>query len=93
MKKKRKKTTPKYKYNSKIKNKNETTEVDKYNDKENDITGAKSEKKDILKNSNEKPFKIISLKNEGNYIKRKNANRHNSSELKVIIDNYKIIIY
>ena len=65
----------------------------KYNDKENGITGAKGEKKDILKNSNEKPFKIISLKNDGNYIKRKNTNRHNLSELKVIIDNYKKIIY
>ena len=93
LKKKRKKTTPKYKDNSKIKNKNESTEVDKYNDKENDITGAKGEKKGILKNSIEKPFKIISLKNEGNYIKRKNVIRHNLSELKVIIDNYKKIIY
>ena len=53
----------------------------------------KVKKKDILKNSNEKPFKIISLKNEGNYIKRKNAIRYNSSQLKVIIDNYKKIIF
>ena len=46
-------------------------------------------KKIILRNSNEKAFKIINLQNEENYIKRKNANRYNSINLKVIIDNYK----
>ena len=45
--------------------------------------------KDILRNSNEKAFKIINLQNEENYIKRKNAIRYNSINLKIIIDNYK----
>ena len=98
LKKKRKKYTPKYrtkstnnKNNSKIKSKKNSTEVDKDKDKdkENDITDAKNEKKDILRDSNETAFKIINLENEGNYIKRKNSIRYNSSKLKVIIDNYK----
>ena len=96
LKKKRKKYTPKYrtkstnnKNNSKIKSKKNSTEVDKDKDKENDITDAKDEKKDILRDSNETAFKIINLENEGNYIKRKNSIRYNSSKLKVIIDNYK----
>ncbi len=77
-------------YNSKIKSKNNFIEIDKNNDEKNDdITGAKDEKIDILRNSNEKAFKIINLKNEENYIKRKNAIRYNLINLKVIIDNYK----
>ena len=69
--KKRKKTTQKYKTkssnnknNSNIKSKNNSTGIDKNNNEENDITGAKDEKKTILRNSNEKAFKIINLKNE-----------------------------
>ena len=89
LKKKRKKTTRKYKENSKIKSKNNSPEIDKNNDEEKDITGSKDGKKDILRNSNEKAFKIINLQNEENYIKRKNAIRYNSINLKVIIDNYK----
>ena len=45
-------------------------------------------KKDNFINSVEKVFKIINLKNEGNYIKRKNTIQYNSSKLKIIIDNY-----
>ena len=89
LKKKRKKTTRKYKENSKIKSKNNSPEIDKNNDEEKDITCSKDGKKDILRNSNEKAFKIINLQNEENYIKRKNAIRYNSINLKVIIDNYK----
>ena len=96
LRKKRKKTTQKYKIkspnnknNSNIKSKNNSTEIDKNNDEENDITGAKDKKKTILRNSNEKAFKIINLLNEENYIKRKNAIRYNSINLKIIIDNYK----
>ena len=98
--KKRKKTAPKYKTkstnsknNSKIKSQQKSIEVDKDNDKKNNITGEKNLKKDSLKNSNEKVFKIINLKNEGNYIKRKNVIRYNSSKMKIIIENYKKIIY
>ena len=107
--KKRKKTTQKYEVkstnntnNSKIKIEKKIIEIDKDNDKENDITDAKH----ILINSNEKVFKMINLKNEENYIshftsymnlyspiinrvKRKNSIKYNSSKLKIIIDNYK----
>jgi len=98
LRKKRKKTTQKYKTkspnnknNSKIITKKKSTEVDKDNntDKQNEITESKNEKKDILKNSDEKVFKIVNLKNEGNYIVRKKAIRYSSSKLEVIIDNYK----
>jgi hypothetical protein len=94
LKKKRKKTTKKYKTkssnrnNSKIIIEKKSFENDIGNDKENYTTHAKDEKKDILRNSIEKAFKIINLKNEGNYIKRKNTIQYNSSKLKIIIDNY-----
>jgi hypothetical protein len=98
--KKRKKTAPKYKIkstnsknNSKIKSQQKSIEVDKDNDKKNNITGEKNLKKDSLKNSNEQVFKIINLKKEGNYIKRKNVIRYNSSEMKIIIENYKKILF
>jgi hypothetical protein len=100
--KKRKKTAPKYKTkstnsknNSKIKSQQKSIEVDNDNDndKKNNITGEKNLKKDSLKNSNEQVFKIINLKKEGNYIKRKNVIRYNSSKMKIIIENYKKIIY
>ena len=95
LKKKRKKNTPKYKdkltnnkNNSKIKSEKISIEIDKSNDsKENRTTSAKDEKKDILRNSIEKDFKIINLENEGNSIKRKNKIQYNSIKLKVIIDN------
>jgi hypothetical protein len=94
LKKKRKKSTKKYKTknsnrnNSKIIIEKKSFENDIGNDKENGTTDAKDEKKDILRNSIEKAFKIINLKNEGNYIKRKNTIQYNSSKLKIIIDNY-----
>ena len=97
--KKRKKTTQKNKVkstnnknNSKIKTETKIIEINKDNkdnDKENNITGAKDEKKDNFINSVEKVFKIINLKNEENYIKRKNSIKYNSSKLMIIIDNYK----
>jgi len=91
--KKRKKTTLKYKDNSKIKSKNNFIEIDKNNDEKNDdITGAKDEKIDILRNSNEKAFKIINLKNEENYIKRKNAIRYNLINLMITIKKNNILI-
>ena len=94
LKKKRKKSTKKYK--TKNSNRNNSKKIiekksfenDIGNDKENGTTDAKDEKKDILRNSIEKAFKIINLKNEGNYIKRKNTIQYNSSKLKIIIDNY-----
>ena len=94
LKKKRKKTTKKYKTKSSNRNNSKkiiekkSFENDIGNDKENGTTDAKDEKKDILRNSIEKAFKIINLKNEGNYIKRKNTIQYNSSKLKIIIDNY-----
>ena len=94
LKKKRKKTTKKYK--TKNSNRNNSKKIiekksfenDIGNDKENRTTDAKDEKKNLLRNSIEKAFKIINLKNEGNYIKRKNTIQYNSSKLKIIIDNY-----
>ena len=68
--------------------KKKSFENDIGNDKENRTTDAKDEKKNLLRNSIEKAFKIINLKNEGNYIKRKNTIQYNSSKLKIIIDNY-----
>jgi len=95
--KKRKKITKKYKtkstynkINSKIKTEQASIKNDKKIDTENETTNSKDEEKDILRNSIEKAFKIINLKKEQNYIKRENTIKHNSSELKIIIDNYKI---
>jgi hypothetical protein len=94
LKKKRKKTTKKYKTKSSNRNNSKkiiekkSFENDIGNDKENGTTDAKDEKKNLLRNSIEKAFKIINLKNEGNYIKRKNTIQYNSSKLKIIIDNY-----
>jgi hypothetical protein len=94
LKKKRKKSTKKYKTknsnrnNSKIIIEKKSFENDIGNDKENGTTDPKDEKKNLLRNSIEKAFKIINLKNEGNYIKRKNTIQYNSSKLKIIIDNY-----
>ena len=92
LKKKRKKTTTKYKTKSTNNKNNSQIKTEKISfevDKENGVTGAKDEKKSILRNSIEKAFKIINLENEGYYIKRKNIIQYYSSELKVIIDNYK----
>jgi len=93
--KKRKKITKKYKTKStfnKINSKIKTEQVSIKNDKkintENETTNSKDEEKDTLRNSIEKAFKIINLKKELNYIKRENTIQHNSSELKIIIDNY-----
>ena len=94
--KKRKRTNRKYKTksaNNKDKSKIKTEKKPIKVDKENDITDSKDEKKDILRNSIEKAFKIINLEKESNYINRKITIQHNSSELKIIIDNYKKIIY
>ena len=84
------------KYKTKNSNRNNSKKIiekksfenDIGNDKENGTTDAKDEKKNLLRNSIEKAFKIINLKNEGNYIKRKNTIQYNSSKLKIIIDNY-----
>ena len=98
LKKKRKKTTKKYKIkssnnrnNSKIKKEKKSTEIekDKDNNKNNDITGVKNEKKEVLRDSIEKAFKIINLENEKNYINKTNIFTYYSKNLNVIIENYK----
>ena len=99
LKKKRKKTTPKYKNNSinnlnnsKIKKEKKSIEIqkDKDNTKDNDITDEKNEKNKIFGNSNLKTFE---MENEMNYINRINKTNifaYYSKNLKIIIDNYKI---
>ena len=99
LKKKRKKTTPKYKTNSinnlnnsKIKKEKKSIEIqkDKDNSKDNDITDEKNEKNKIFGNSNLKTFE---MENEMNYINRINKTNifaYYSKNLKIIIDNYKI---